>query len=175
MDVTPSTQQCYPITLQNFAAFVCNNSITHHDQICKRLLSEPITASTNHKAHKETVLDGENELTHFRPIRSAILRDGVTWCYPIRFPTVEIRLRTKSNYQSDCKWNVMKDSSACICWNFQHIVRRMLLRFDMHVGYGTNYNIVFPTIYGCPYFLQFHENWSRLSKVTTAQMMLGPR
>ena len=92
MDVTPSTQQCYPITLQNFAAFVCNNSTTHHDQICKRLLSEPITASTNHKAHMETVLDGENGLTHFRPIRSAILRDGVTWCYPIRFPTVKYHL-----------------------------------------------------------------------------------
>ena len=88
MDVTPSTQQCYPITIQNFAAFVCNNSTPHHDQICKRLLSEPITASTNHKTHNKTVLDGENGLTHFRPIRSAILRDGVTWCYPIRFPTL---------------------------------------------------------------------------------------
>ena len=57
MDVTPSTQQCYPIPLQNFAAFVRNNSTTQHDQIYKRLLSEPITASTNHKAHKKTVFE----------------------------------------------------------------------------------------------------------------------
>ena len=56
MDVTPSTQQCYPITLQNFAAFVRNNCTTQHDQIRKRLLSEPITAITNHKTYKKTVL-----------------------------------------------------------------------------------------------------------------------
>ena len=36
-------------------AFIRNNSTTQHDQIYKRLLSEPITASTNHKAQMKTV------------------------------------------------------------------------------------------------------------------------
>ena len=89
VNVTPSTEQCYPITLQNFAALVFNNSTPRQDQIYEILLSEQITASTNHKSHKKTVVDGVNGLTHFLPICSAILKDGVTWCYTIRFPTVE--------------------------------------------------------------------------------------
>ena len=102
VNVTPSAQPCYPITLQNFAAFVRNNSATRYDKIYKRLLSEPITASTTQKTHKKTVLDGENGLTHFRPIRSAILRDEVIWCYPIRFPTVNLHIWMKTRLQTDC-------------------------------------------------------------------------
>ena len=39
------------------------------------------------KCTRKPILGGENGLTHIRPIRCAILRDGVTGCNPIRLPT----------------------------------------------------------------------------------------
>ena len=64
------------VTPSCFKTFVRNNSTIQDDQICLRLLCEPITSSTNHKAHKKTVFIWRNWTV---PLSSDSLRHLEGW------------------------------------------------------------------------------------------------